>query len=340
VAAYALAGLGSPRAQTLLWRALDGFAGPVMDAVVSGLERADLRPWSTDLTARLRAHGPARLACARLLTTAGVDPGPALLDLLNAPEPATRAAGLRLAAFAGADALGYVEPFLRDPDPDVRADAVGTGITLGSAAAWRRCLELCAEPDPTAAPMLRYLAMSGQPEAYAELEGALAHPALRGEAVFAFGLSGRIEAAERLLTVAADPALGAEAADGFCAITGLDLAAEGLALPRDDEDEAPSGLARPDVPGLRAWWTQHRTRFPAARLIRGQPATVHALVDEIAAGPARWRHERARELAIRSAGACRIPTRHFSGPQRRTLEEARARALARVRLPGWAALGT
>jgi uncharacterized protein (TIGR02270 family) len=159
------------------------------------------------------------------------------------------------------------------------------------------------------------------------------------------------------MDLAADAPLAAEA---FCAITGLDLGRERLALPdplerdqplRLEEDDLDANLVptiedllpRPDVAGIKRWWESQRPRFKeGGRYIGGNPVTMPALQAALATAPMRRRHALALELAVRTAGRCDVATRAFatvqsvqmrgfeSAPAARTIPSSLARRFSAV----------
>lgn len=148
--------------------------------------------------------------------------------------------------------------------------------------------------------------------------------------------------------------MAALAGEAFCAITGLRLEADFL-LPRtgasesfEQEDLDADLTPRPedDLPmprggAVAAWWKTARAEFaPGQRYLRGRLMDAPVLLEGLALEPMRRRHVLARELALRTRGACRVQTRARVGQQRAMLQRiASSRVQVLLQSPLAQALG-
>jgi uncharacterized protein (TIGR02270 family) len=350
-AAHALASSRSPAGLELLTRAFTSFEDAALHAIRRGIEVSDGGALFAELGRAARASSPA--CCAAWLDLHAqreLDPGPPLADLLGSPDPQLRAAAARAARCAPALAEGPLLRLLDDGELSVVVAGIEAGLTRRQSAAWETCLSLCGQSRPPAAcaPLLNLLAMSNGQRAERMLIHALEIDELARDAVFALGISGRVWAAEQCLELLRQGRLVKTAAESFCAITGLQLAAAKLVAPEPEgeaADQAPvpsidDGLPNPDPSGIARWWQQNSARFSAdGRYAHGRPLELSALNLALQEGPARWRHERARELRLRSAGAARLMTRGFARTQRAQLAELAALTVRQlVRIEGWSSL--
>jgi hypothetical protein len=191
-------------------------------------------------------------------------------------------------------------------------------------------------PEPR--PALLALALGGSPADVQRLIEWAAEPALRAEALWALGFSGRRAAAEALLSALrlhGEPL----AVHAFATITGMPLEGvlEAGAPEVEDGDAPPDPLAaRRELPGppllgpvtprvdlVEAWWSQHRERFDTAgRYWQGRPSTVEVLLAALHESPLSVRPILAWELAIRGHGACRVEPESWGRLQRHQLREA------------------
>jgi uncharacterized protein (TIGR02270 family) len=240
---------------------------------------------------------------------------------------------------------------LGDSEPHVRDAALEAGLVLGSRQAWTQCRRLLEAGGDVPRIALLALAVGGEGTDLEALGAALKDPALRDEALWALGFSGRLAAAEwafQNLQEVGDRL----AAESFAAITGLplgpsfieeeepdeedfdaelfDAGAEG-----EEEEEAPGAPAVELLPGpevlpgkvlvdrVERWWAEARRRFePGGRYLRGQPLTVEVVRTALEEEPLRRRPVLAWELAIRSQGACQIESRTWTHVQRAQAQKA------------------
>jgi uncharacterized protein (TIGR02270 family) len=265
-----------------------------------------------------------------------------------------RAAARQLACAPSTVQARWIDHALTRLGPSGRAAAVETAMRVGHPAALDACRELAAEPtapgDPTSptaptaptAPtsfggdMLMLLATMGTAADHQLVIEALGQADRRRAALWSLGFAGRRAGAAAcidLLAQGVEPRLGAET---FAAITGVDLAAEGLVVPAapasdgpaepDDDDgdvpreEAEDAPPEPHIPGLISWWARHQTRFDdRSRYVAGQPMTFGLLQERLEQGPMRRRGPIAMELSIRTGGRYRVRTSDFTRRQRRQM---------------------
>jgi len=241
---------------------------------------------------------------------------------------------------------------LGDSEPRVRDAALEAGLVLGSRQAWTRCRRLLEAGGEVPRIALLALAVGGEGTDLEALGAALKDPALRDEALWALGFSGRLAAAE--LAFQSLQEVGDRlAAESFAAITGLPLGPPFLEEEEQDEEdfdeelvdagaegeeeEAPAPEAPPAellpgpevLPGkvvvdrVDRWWADARRRFePAGRYLRGQPLTVELVCAALEGEPLRRRPVLAWELAIRSQGACQLESRTWTHVQRAQAQKA------------------
>ena len=282
----------------------------------------------------------------------------AVLRGLKLDESASvRAEAVRAARFASASvADGLIRLGLSDEEPVVRDAALEAGLVLGRRDAWSRCRKLVEDGGAVPRLALLALALGGESRDLELLVAALEEPALRDEALWALGFSGRLAAADaafQVLRVAGDRL----ATESFAAITGLPLAApfieeeeektpeeeafdEELAeeeqQPGEEEEQAGAAgdeAAQALLPGpavlpgkvlaerVEQWWAEARKRFePAGRYLRGQPLTVELVRAALESEPLRRRAILGWELAIRSRGSCQLESRTWTHLQRRQLQ--------------------
>jgi uncharacterized protein (TIGR02270 family) len=231
--------------------------------------------------------------------------------------------------------------FLRLADPQARSLAVESYVVAGFPKARTECRSECrmlagAEICGSAR-MLLLLAMVGTASDHKVVVKALRKEGRQRDALWALGFGGRLEGAEACIDMLARERHVRLAAEAFCAITGLDLDAQGLVVPPAPEPDEPvpfeeddldanlepqpeDALPMPDVGGVVAWWSQHRARFePGVRYLAGRPADMDGLHALLVRGPMRRRHAWALEMAVRSQGRLQVETRALVPEQRRQL---------------------
>lgn len=339
VAAHLLATEADPNAFEALARALRAATPERLTIFRRALELAGSELLLARLDRELGSLNP-RLGAALLDARSfqGREPGGAVAQALGSREPELLAAGLRALRFgASPSGMNAVVSACRSPDPGVRDAALESGLIVAAPEAWALCLELAAQPTPQPRARLLLGLLAPEPR-HALLYDALMLETTRREALFALGFTGTRAAAEAAVVAMRDPALAQLAAEAFCAITGLDLEAEGLLAP--DADGAPEEpipfeqedldadlvpgpdelLPRPDAEGVASWWRAHAGGFRSGeRYLRGRPLQLATLHDALRREPLRRRHAIALDLAVRSHGQLQLQTRTFTHEQERQL---------------------
>jgi uncharacterized protein (TIGR02270 family) len=330
------------------------------EELISGIRRGvELSP-REDLTPALLALVPSlppleQAGVLAALRFRQADASEALRKVKLGEDLSLRVQAVRSARFVSRP-LGeeLVRIGLGDSEPQVRDAALEEGLVLGSRQAWTRCRQLLEAGGEVPRVALLALAMGGEGKELEALGAALKDPALRDEALWALGFSGRLTAAElafQNLQEVGDRL----AAESFAAITGLPLGPpfleeeepdeedfdaelfEAGAEGAEEEEEAPPPEAPPTerlpgpevLPGkvvvdrVERWWAEARRRFePQGRYLRGQPLTVELVRAALEGEPMRRRPVLAWELAIRSQGACQIESRTWTHVQRLQAQKA------------------
>jgi uncharacterized protein (TIGR02270 family) len=283
------------------------------------------------------APPPAQAALLEALAFREADAGPALDRIRTDGDPVLLAAAVRAARFAPAvTADAYLRVTLAHRSPAVREAALETGLALGRRSAWAAARQRVEAGEASRAAVFA-LALGGEPGDLDLLVARTADPALRDEALWALGFSGRPAAADAALAALAGG--GARtAAEAFGLVTGSPRLAD--AVVESEEEASPAPLGGPDpsrLPGpawpeaevigelLVRWWTEERKRFdPAGRYWRGSPLTPEVYLAALAGEPLRLRPALALDLAARSRGTLRLEPRALGGRQRAQLSSARA----------------
>jgi uncharacterized protein (TIGR02270 family) len=361
-AACALVRLGTSDALATLRKAVEGFVGPSLHAVVRGLGRVAPADLLAQLASLLRTGEPAtRAAILELHRWRRIPVDAALLrGCLAFPEKDVRAAAFRAARYSPPhEVAALLDWGLRDDDPDVSAAAVETGVVLNVPSAGDRLSDLVHERGlGVPPPLLTLFALAGNPQARRILLSLLAEGPPNPGVLAAVAMLGQRSSVEALLaTLAGAPPLQVKlVGDAICAITGARLHEEALLAEPRPPAEPPSfeaedmsadlvpapgdELPEPDPARLAAWWQKHERRFPEGpRFVSGQAATFATLLGGLSTAPMRRRHALALELAIRSGGTFIVETRGFVAEQRRQLSATPdLRSWPRSPLPGWAPL--
>ncbi|MDC0721500.1 TIGR02270 family protein [Nannocystis bainbridge] len=230
--------------------------------------------------------------------------GDALGLLLADDQSATRALALRALADEP-DPGRYaraVQAGLQELDPIVLDAAIDAGVRLGLAPAWARARERMAEPDGGASMLL--LALRGEASDLDALVAALRDRKRRLPALWALGFRGTPEVVDAALAWLDDLSAGPLAGEVFTAATGIDLAAAGMSLPRDDDHESfdhrpEDDLPRPDPMLVLQWWARHRPQFiDGQRYLAGAPRSHASLLRELRFGAMRRRPGHLLDLAL------------------------------------------
>ncbi|MCY0986564.1 TIGR02270 family protein [Nannocystis sp. ILAH1] len=306
VSAAALALLQGPRCDEALaaiaevQRARPRQRAPLVRALAC-VELRRLRPRLREL---LADHDDTVVAAAAEVLALHHEPlGDTLGLLLASDDAATRAMALRAVAnepdpgrFVRAVTAG-----LQELEPSVLDAAIDAGVRLGLAPAWARARERMHEVDGGAAMLL--LALGGEDGDIAAIEAALADRKRRPAALWALGFHGTPEVVEAALEWLEDPVAGPLAGEVFSAVTGVDLAAAHMDLPREDDDalehRPEDDLPRADPMAVLQWWTRHRERFvDGRRYVAGAAHSPEALVRGLRFGAMRRRPGYLLELTL------------------------------------------
>jgi uncharacterized protein (TIGR02270 family) len=278
------------------------------------------------------AQAEAVMAAARVLSFRGKALGQALEPLLSHPHPKVQALGLQAVVY---ETPGVYERIVirafDSPHSVVREAALLAGLALGLSEAWAHRRELGRGDD--AGSTLEVLAMVGNAHDHAFILEALQRPVARAKALWALGFVGTVSAAEACLTYMDDKKLAPLAGESFCAITGLDLVNERLAIDEDeiadsdgmspvdidDEDltlRPEHALPLPDAEGVRRWWMKQRGHFDSrTRYLRGVPLDFASVFSALREGPMRRRAPFSLGLWLRTRGRYIVNTRTFTGRQ-------------------------
>ena len=344
VAAHLLAAKTPPEARSLLATLLRDAAGPRLWAMVRGVEVADLDGSFAPVTAVLAAQSPEHSATlCRLKSFRRSAPARELDTALESKVPGHQVEALRAARHAPDGSLGrYLSLGLKSTDPSVRRASIETGIYRRWPQAWELAVQLTRERNPEAAPFLSLLASLGSAEEHAFIVAALRVPQLQQAGLFALGFIGTPEAVEICLAGMRDPNLARMAGEAYAAITGANLARDGLAAAESEEppslppieqdaldvDLVPAGPELwpvPDLEGVRAHWAGIRSGYSSGvRHLGGRPINLGVLMESIESGPMLRRPGLILEAAIRTAGRYDVEPRAFAHVQRRMMAAARA----------------
>jgi len=230
-----------------------------------------------------------------------------------------------------------IGPHLASPVSEVRAAAFAAGLVGGIAEAFAACEATVAKRGPGVGAAAVCLGLSGDEKSTAALVSALSDAAIRAEAVWALGFSGRVTAADALLELLMqDKRLAPLAAEAFCAITGLVIEKPYQRDPerwkpeaKEEEEDAPaldpdSVLPKPIPEAIAQWWKVARPKLdPAQRYLRGSVWSPEGLLQELVTGPARRREALALALAVLTRGKAQVAWDALTARQRRELQEAR-----------------
>lgn len=321
---------------------LAGFGEPGVDAVFEALrelpeQRAALRraiecAESPALRPRVRAllaedDEGLVLEAARALHFWGEPLGEALTELLLSDDPAARALALSASCDepGGSSPARAIQAALAELDPVVVDAAIVAGARLGLAPAWARARVRAGERDGGAAMLL--LALRGEGTDGALLLHALSDRKRRAAALFALGFLGTPEAVDASTEWLDDEAVGPLAGEVFAAVTGIDLAADGLVSSAPDTDEAlvhtpERSLPRPEPMAVMQRWMKIRGEFvDGRRHVAGAPRSPAALLGALARGPMRRRPAIFLDLALheRTGARRRLQTRAPTRRQRAEL---------------------
>jgi len=174
--------------------------------------------------------------------------------------------------------------------------------------------------------------------------GALREPSLQRAGLFALAYIGTAEAVDICLAGMRDERLARCAGEAYCAITGAELARDGLARPEPADEPSPPRLEDdsldanlvptaadqwplPDPGAVRAHWQSVQQRYGrGVRHWRGRPVGLESLAAALERGQMLRRDDLALELAVRTAGKYDLEVRAFAHVQRSMMQASRSRA--------------
>jgi uncharacterized protein (TIGR02270 family) len=267
----------------------------------------------------------------------GVDAEDKLAALWAHPDDDVKASTLRLAKNSPRHvASNLAMAALQMENPEIRAEAMDLGLMTGVGEAWKTALDIVDKRQPGYTRAAVAVAALGDARENDRLVAAYTVEDRQRDALFASGFAGTVIAADALLAAMKSGILPRVAAESFCAITGLDLEQEKMALPepappdeipfeQDDLNanlvpKADEELPLPDVAAVERWWTENRKRFPAnERFVAGRPWSLATLHERLMNGPMRRRHGWAFEAAARTQGTYQVQIRAFMAAQQQQL---------------------
>lgn len=343
-AAHVLAAQTPASAREALATAVRNAKGAALRAMTRGIETAALDASFAPVTAVLASAGPEHSAAlCRIKRFRRVAPGRELEEALQSGIPQLQAEALRSLAHVADESVAarHISWGLKSSDREVRCAAIQTGIRRGEPAAWQAAVQLAEERNAGCAPLLSALAALGSPEEQQLVIGALREPSLQRAGLFAIAYIGTRQAVEICLTGMRDEKLARSAGEAYCAITGAELARDGLAAPEPAEGPSPPALEDdtleanlvptavdqwplPDLDGVCRHWQRLQPQYgQGVRHWRGRPVGLDGLTDALERGPMLRRDDLAFELAARTLGKYDLETRAFAHVQRTMMQVAR-----------------
>ncbi|NPV03527.1 MAG: TIGR02270 family protein [Syntrophaceae bacterium] len=251
------------------------------------------------------------------------DPGHFLDDALYDGDARLRACALRAVGELGGRADRMLPARLRDhftdADDRCRFWAARSAALLGDADA-AGILKAFVKPDSPFQEEALQMAMRlmDAPAARAWQAELAAAPATRRLAVIGAGIAGDPALVPWLIGRMGDPSLARAAGEAVSAITGVDIAREGLegkkpegfkTGPSDDPMDGDvaldpdDGLPWPDADKMAVWWEKRQGQFPPGlRHLAGRPLSAGCLTHVLRAGRQPQRAAAALELAILKPG--------------------------------------
>jgi uncharacterized protein (TIGR02270 family) len=258
--------------------------------------------------------------------------------ILRGDDSPTRAPALRALRAAPDRALvGLVQDALATELPEVRREALSTGVVLGLQATWDQCRLLAMRGGEASRFPLALLASSRRPQDRSVVLALAQDSGMRRNALWALGFAGDQESADVLVEATSDPEVAKLAGEALSAITGVAIEG-GLATPGETQvgeevadDEPPPAiqpedhLPLPNTAAVKEWWQRHRSEFPpGGRHLFGQPRTNEAMRAALATAPM-WRREIiALELAAATSAAPVVDVKAWTRDQWRALAESSA----------------
>ena len=254
----------------------------------------------------------------------GVDPGPVLPTLIDAPAAATRARALRLAGRCGrTDLLERCVDLVGQENGSTLVAAAIAAVSLGDRGRGLHALEAIGL-DPGLETSTRLVALRSVckvleiDQAAALLKRLAREAGLARTLLVAVGQVGRTQYVPWLVERMHEAPLARVAGEALTLITGVDIEAEGLAraapgdhvdLVDDDpshervEMDEDDGLAWPDPDRMSAWWREHEGRFAVGtRTFMGRVPDRDHCVHVLRIGTQRQRLAAAEHLHLLDPG--------------------------------------
>lgn len=328
-------------------------AGPAFDGLATALCIAPRNDVASRMFSRVE-HGAADDRGKLLVAIAprGGSPGAAAIAWLEQavsdPDVLVRRGAATLAMHCPrAAALRAAERLASDADPNVRIAALQAALVHGSAGAHALAVDIArgrmpAEPAVVRAALVA-IALTGEPAHVDLAKARMADDDVRPDVIWALGFGGRPAAVDLLLPLLSDSELGPLAAEAIVGITGIgrddpsfwvagapqpvvtdaDIQGE---LPPEDPGVDPAGKVEDELPVpirekfVAAWATTRDRMDPRQRFGEGRPLVHASIYAEVLGGTTmRRRHAIALEIAMRTRGVVRLPTRVFSAAARSQL---------------------
>lgn len=256
---------------------------------------------------------------------------------LNEKDPVVVAAALSAVGRLRMGQLKFeVETALEDEYPDIRLEAISTGLLLGSDRALSRCRREVLERSQEASRAIILIGLAGHQEDLPLLVNALGDASLARSAIISLGLLGNIGAMEPLIHYSSDPKLSRVVGEAICQTTGVGLEKEKLinANPikpeskpqaEDDDDfvdDPDEGLPLPDPSRLESWWKSNASRFDKnMRYRKGKAYSPQVLIEILQGGSLPERYNAAFELALMNPSYSLLETCALTARQRKVLTD-------------------
>jgi uncharacterized protein (TIGR02270 family) len=282
-AAFALLRLGTTDALARVIAAFATANGAKLDGLRDALAHGPSKALAPQLTS-LWLSGPPRVGAAAaevLAFQAAINPAAQDLErFVRAEEPATRAAGWRIATYCGVSMpSAAVHVALSDDDPEVKRCALIAAAWNASPEFLTYCRTLAAQPAPGVIDALTLFAAVASPEEY-QLIGAVASHAEAGPHRFrVIGAFAHPYFVDLLIAEMANPnpAVAAAAAAAFEKMTGASVESDNRATipsrnaPGDEFDkEFEDDVLLPDPALARKLWNELAPRLAhSPRIARG-----------------------------------------------------------------------
>nr|WP_297350216.1 TIGR02270 family protein [uncultured Caldimonas sp.] len=266
------------------------------------------------------------------------DPGMALRAWLGAESDAARVRAVRAAGELGrVDVLQELQGALTDPKPEARYWAAWSVTLLGNPLNTRATLhDLALKPGRRQRDALLLLALTSNlqysHEFLAQLEGV---PDVLRMRIMGAGRTGNPRYVPWLIEQMEQPATARIAGEAFAWITGADFNLDQLeGMPPEGHEDGPTddpededvtvpediALPWPDVPRVKAWWSEHRGRFTVdQKLFFGQPLNAAHCQHVLRTGMQRPRVAAAVLLAMLQPEAPLFPTSAPAWRQQRAM---------------------